>query len=437
MSVFAKASASRSRSLKAVLGGVAILSASALVLSGCAAAEDDTTPTKPTETLELKIGTVLPQTGSLAFLGPPEEAGVALAAKEINDADLGVNVTVEYGDSGDVDNKAYATTVPKLLDSGVSAIIGAASSGVSKLFIDDVTGAGVVQFSPANTSPDFTTWDDNNLYWRTAPSDLLQGEVLGNLIAEDGNETLGIIYLNDAYGTGLEGVVNDVFTEAGGEVVASESFNAGDSSFDAQISAVTAEDPDAIILITFNEIYTIAPALAAAGFPSDKLYLVDGNLKQFGTDATVIDEATGTSATMPAGVLEGAQGTTPGPVLTDDFQTRLNDVWKAEGNSDLEDFSYAAESYDAVILIALAALAAGSTEGVDIAAKLQEVSGGSGEGKKVSDFAAGAQAILDGDTIDYDGYSGGVKFDAAGDPTEATIGIFKYDAENKFTRTNE
>ena len=437
MSVFAKASASRSRSLKAVLGGVAILSASALVLSGCAAGDDSAEePTKPTETLELKIGTVLPQTGSLAFLGPPEEAGVALAAKEINDADLGVNVTIEYGDSGDVDNKAYATTVPKLIDSGVSAVIGAASSGVSKLFIDDVTGAGIVQFSPANTSPDFTTWDDNGLYWRTAPSDLLQGEVLGNLIAEDGNETLGIIYLNDAYGTGLEGVVNDVFTEAGGTVVASEAFNSGDSSFDAQISAVTAEDPDAIILITFNEIYTIAPALAAAGFPSDKLYLVDGNLKQFGTEATVIDEATGTSATMPAGVLDGAKGTTPGPVLSDDFQARLNDNWVAEGNTDLADYSYAAESYDAVILIALAALAAGSTDGADIAAKLQEVSGGSGEGTKVTDFAAGAQAILDGDTIDYDGYSGGVAFDDAGDPTEATIGIFQYDAENKFERIN-
>ena len=61
MSVFAKASASRSRSLKAVLGGVAILSASALVLTGCAPAEDDATPAKPTETLELKIGTALPQ----------------------------------------------------------------------------------------------------------------------------------------------------------------------------------------------------------------------------------------------------------------------------------------------------------------------------------------------------------------------------------------
>ncbi len=431
MSVFAKASASRSRTLKTVIGGVAVIAASALVLSGCAPAEsEETGGSTETRDLTLKIGTVLPQTGSLAFLGPPEEAGVALAAKEINEADLGITIDVTYGDSGDTDNKAYETTVPKLLDAGVSAVIGAASSGVSKLFIDDVVGAGVIQFSPANTSPDFTTWDDNNLYWRTAPSDLLQGEVLGNLIAEDGAETLGIIYQNDAYGTGLEKVVTEIFEGSGGEVVASQSYNDGDATFDAQISAVTAANPDAIALITFNQIYTIAPALAAAGFPSDKLYLVDGNLKQFGTEA---DAEAGTPA-MPAGVVDGAKGTTPGPVLPDDFQERLNAAWVEAGNSELTDYSYAAESYDAVILIALAALAANSTEGADIAAKLQEVSGGTGEGEKATDFASAAQIILDGNTVDYDGYSGGVAFDEAGDPTEATIGIFQYDAENKFTR---
>ena len=258
--------------------------------------------------------------------------------------------------------------------------------------------------------------------------------MLGNLIAEDGNETLGIIYQNDAYGTGLEKVVTEVFTAAGGEVVESQSYNDGDSSFDAQISAVTAADPDAIILITFNQVYTIAPALASQGFPSDKMYLVDGNLKQFGTAATALDD--GTSVTMPAGILTGAKGTLPGPVLQDDFQARLDENWVAEGNDPLEDYSYSVESYDAVILIALAALAAGSVEGADIATKLQEVSGGSGDGEKVTDFAAGAQLIIDGTTIDYDGASGGVAFDDAGDPTEATIGIFQYDADNKFSRIN-
>jgi branched-chain amino acid transport system substrate-binding protein len=139
---------------------------------------------------------------------------------------------------------------------------------------------------------------------------------------------------------------------------------------------------------------------------------------------------------MPAGVVDGAKGTTPGPVLSDDFRERLNEVWTAEGNPDLTDYSYAAETYDAVILLALAALAANSVEGVDMAGKLQEVSGGSGDGEKVTDFASGAQLILDGETIDYDGYSGGVAFDDAGDPTEATIGIFQYDATNMFVRIN-
>ncbi|WP_193509466.1 ABC transporter substrate-binding protein [Cryobacterium sp. BB736] len=426
MSVFAKAKASRSKSLKSVLGGIAMVGVGALVLAGCTPTENPDGPSGPTEQLTLKIGTLLPQTGSLSFLGPPEEAGVALAAKEINEANLGITVEITYGDSGDPDNKAYATAVPTLLSAGVSAIIGAAASGVSKLVIDQITGAGVIQISPANTSPDFTTWDDDGLYWRTAPSDLLQGEVLGNLVAEEGASSLGMIVINDAYGTGLEKVTAETFENAGGTVVATEYFNDGDTNFSAQISTVLAQDPDAIALITFDQAYTILPALKDQGYDMSKVYLVDGNTKQFGAD-------------LPAGTVEGATGMAPGPSLADDFQDRLNDAWQTEldGAEPLSDFLYAAESYDAVMLLALAALAAGSTDGADIAAKLQEVSGGGDDpGEKATDFASAAQIILDGGKVDYDGYSGGIKFDDAGDPTDATIGIFKYGADNMHTRTN-
>jgi branched-chain amino acid transport system substrate-binding protein len=404
---------SRSR----VLGGIAIAAASALVLAGCAGAA---TETPAAADLTLKIGTVLPQTGSLAFLGPPEEAGVAYAVQQINDAAAGITVDVTYGDSGDTDNKAFETTVPKLLDSGVSVIVGAAGSGVSKLFIDQVTGAGVLQISPANTSPDFTTWDDNGLYFRTAPSDLLQGEVLGNLIAADGAETLGIIYLNDAYGTGLEAATTASFEAAGGKVVASESFNTGDSTFDSQISAIVATDPAAIAAITFEEFKTIAPALIAAGYPASKIYLVDGNLSNYG-------------ATVPVS-LEGAKGTLPGGVLDAGFKTAVSDNWVAAGNAALEDFSYAGEAYDAVILVALASLAAGSTNGVDIAAKMQEISGG--DGTVCTSFADCAALINEGTAINYDGVSSKITFDENGDPTEATIGIYQYGADNMYARIN-
>ncbi len=420
MSVLVKATASRSRSLKSILGGVAIVGVSALVLSGCApAATDSGSTTGPREPLTLKIGTILPQSGTLAFLGPPEEAGVALAVKEINEADLGITVEVEYRDSGDTTTDTATVSVTDLLSLDVNAIVGAASSGVSKTVIDQITGAGVVQFSPANTSIDFTDYADDGLYWRTAPSDVLQGEVLGNLIAEDGVQNLGIIELNDSYGTGLTKKITETFEAAGGTVVASPLFNTGDTVFTTQISEVIAANPDAIALVTFDEAKIIVPALRGAGY-TGPLYFVDGNLADY-------------SAVFSAGAVDGAKGTLPGldTGKLGDFTDRLKEIDPA-----LVEFAYAAESYDAVVLLALAALAANSVDGKDIASKLQEVSGGSGDGTKATDFASAAQIILDGGVVDYDGYSGPITFDENGDPTEATIGIYQYGPDNTYKRIN-
>ena len=422
MSVFVKAKASRSKSLKSIVGGIAIVSAATLALAGCATAAEPAESAAPAgEELTFKIGTALPQTGNLAFLGPPEEAGVAYATSQINEAsaDTGLTVKVTYGDSGDTDNKAYETEIPRLLGEDVTAIIGAASSGTSLQFIDQVVGADVIQFSPANTSATLSTYDDNGLYWRTAPSDVLQGEVLGNLVAEDGNQTLGMIVLNDSYGTGLAGFVKEAFEAAGGEVVAEPTYNTGDTSFDSQISEVLAADPDAIVLITFEEVTTILPGLAS--FPSDKLYFVDGNLANFGTD-------------IAAGSVTGAKGTLPGLSIDtiSEFTDALQEFTLADGKPELTEFSYAAESYDAVILLALAALEAGSIAGPDVAGKLQEVSGGSGDGETCTTFAECADIILGGGTADYDGISGKVTFDENGDPTDGSVGIYQYGEDNTY-----
>jgi len=396
---------------------VATLAAAALVLSGCAATGDGGAAGGE---LTLKIGTALPQTGNLAFLGPPEEAGVALAIKEINEADKGVQVEVTWGDSGDTDNKAYETEIPRLLNAGVNAIIGAASSGTSLQFIDQVVGAGVIQFSPANTSAALSTYDDKGLYFRTAPSDVLQGEVLGNLIAADGHENIAMIVLNDSYGTGLASFVTEAFEAAGGKVLAAPTYNTGDTNFTSQIAEVLATDPDAIVLITFEEVKTIIPGLS--GFPSDKLYFVDGNLANF-------------SDSFEAGTLTGAKGTLPGLDIETipEFLTKMNDNWVAEGNADLESvYAYGPEAYDAVVLLALSALAAGSVEGVDMAGKLQEVSGGSGSGTKCTSFAECADIINGGGVADYDGVSGPITFDENGDPTEASIGVYVYQDDNTY-----
>jgi branched-chain amino acid transport system substrate-binding protein len=397
---------------------VATLAAAALVLSGCAVPGNGGAAGGE---LTLKIGTALPLTGTLAFLGPPEEAGVALAVADVNSANKGITLDVVYGDSGDLDNKAYETEIPRLLSAGVKAILGAASSGVSLQFIDQVTGAGVIQFSPANTSPTFTTYDDGGLYFRTAPSDLLQGEVLGNLIADDGHETLGILTLNDAYGTGLRDATKATFEKAGGKVVTAPLFNSGDAQFTSQINELLAAAPDAIVIIAFDETKTIMPGLVGQ-FPSENIYFVDGNLANYSTD-------------FPAGTLTGIKGTLPGLDIDSiaDFTKRMNDNWVSLGNPDLGGvYAYGPESYDAVVLLALASLAAGSTDSAAIAGKLREVSGGSGNGKKCFSFAECADIINGGGIADYDGVSGPITFDENGDPTEAEIGVYIYKDDNTY-----
>ncbi|MFJ4253344.1 ABC transporter substrate-binding protein [Microbacterium sp. NPDC090003] len=408
-----------------IFAGIALVSASALVIAGCSSTPSDDSSSggeKPATDLTLKLGSLLPKTGSLAFLGPPMESGVGLAVEEVNAAEAGITIDLTSEDEGDTDTKAYETSIEKLRNADVSAIVGAAASGVSKLVLDGNVSAGILQISASNTSPDFTAWEDDGLYFRTAPSDLLQGEVLGNLIAEDGAKTLGIIYQNDAYGTGLNDALTTTFEGTGGEVVESVSFNVGDAQFDAQVESIKAQNPDAVAIVSFEQFKTIAPLLVNAGISADKFYMVDGNLSDYGDEISVS--------------LEGAQGTKAGPALEDDFTDRLQESWTAAGNPEVKDFTYAAEAYDAVILVALASLAAGSTEGADIAAKMQEVSGGSGEGEKCTSFAECAEIINGGGTADYDGYSGDVTFDENGDPQGATIGIYKYVAGNTIERTN-
>jgi branched-chain amino acid transport system substrate-binding protein len=416
MSVFTKAAS-----------GIAILAASALVLSGCAAAEEEAATTEETtsaavESLALKIGTALPVTGNLAFLGPPEEAGVLLAQADINAAAAGIDLEVVFGDSGDTDNKAYETEIPRLLNEGVSAIVGAASSGVSFQFIDQVTKeAGVIQISPANTSPNFTDYDDDGLYFRTAPSDVLQGEVLGNLLAADGHAAVAMIVINDAYGTGLRDNATAAFEAAGGTVVATPSYNVGDTNFASQINEMLAEKPDAIVVLAFDETKTIVPALIDAGFSNADLYFTDGNLADY-------------SADFEPGLIEGSKGTLPGPpsdTISDDYKTRANELWVANGGEDLTSWAYSTESYDAVVLLALAALAAGSTDPAEMAAKMSEVSGYTGGGTKCTTFAECAAIINDGGVADYDGLSGGIALNEAGDPTETSIGIYQFDGDNR------
>lgn len=217
----------------------------------------------------LIIGTLLPLTGSLAFLGPPEVAASVLAIDDINAAGgvLGAPVELIEGDSGDTTTDTANQTVDRLLQGGVNAIIGAASSSVSLTVIDTITQAGVVQFSPANTSDQFTEYADNDLYFRTAPPDVLQARALADVILADGNTSVGILALNDPYGTGLaentqENLISDGVPE---ENILVTIYDPTATSFRTEVADMVELNPDAIVVIGFEESSRIITEMNAQG----------------------------------------------------------------------------------------------------------------------------------------------------------------------------
>lgn len=230
----------------------------------------------------LKIGSLLPETGSLAFLGPPEFAGVEYAIDVINKAGGVLGKPVEYvqGDSGDTSTDTASVTVDRLLGEGVDAIIGAASSSVSLTVIDKITAAGVIQFSPANTSLKLSTYADKGLYFRVAPPDDLQGSVLAEIIAGDGNASAYILALDDAYGTSLANVVEEVLKASGVTVLGKKIYDPAATTFDAEVGEIVAANPDAIVLITFDEGSRILRTMVEQGIgpKAKKVYGVDGNM---------------------------------------------------------------------------------------------------------------------------------------------------------------
>lgn len=413
MSAFAK----RSAASRAVSVGskTLALGAGVLLLASCAGGPTaETSEPAAAGDGTLFVGSILPETGTLAFLGPPEFAGVDLAVQDIQATDFPFEVTVQHEDSGDSSNTEIASqSADLLIDAGADVVIGAASSSVSLAFIDKLVEAGIVQISPANTSPEFTDYPDEGYYWRTAPSDVLQGQVLGNLMMQEApGSNIGMIVLNDSYGLGLAENAQAAIEAAGGTVVANEQFNTGESNFAGIVSTVLEAEPDAIAMITFEEWKSLLPELVdVQGFPADQVYWVDGNLSN---DADQLD--------FP---ITGSKGTLPGTPASEELQARLLEI-----DPELTDFSYAPESYDAVIVAALAAAQGGSDDSDVIKENLQSVSAG---GTVCTEFAECLDLINAGEDIDYDGASGPIEFSDAGDPQKAVIGIYEYGDDNHYS----
>ncbi len=279
-------------------GAVAVAAAAAMALAGCSSGSDSDKaaescdPTQatvaapgPVRTDPLNIGTLLPETGSLAFLGPPMAAGVKLAVNEINanGGVLGKPVKLTTGDSGDTTTDTASATVDRELAAGTQVIVGAASSAVSLKVLDKIASAGAVMFSPANTSDQFTCYKDQGMYFRTAPPDTLQSQALAQTMAADGVQRVSILALNDPYGTGLAANTKKNL-EAGGipaDQIQTIIYDPNAQSFNAEIDQIKDFKPDGVAVIGFEETSKIITRMHEVGIgPSDgvMVYGTDGNM---------------------------------------------------------------------------------------------------------------------------------------------------------------
>jgi branched-chain amino acid transport system substrate-binding protein len=385
------------------------------VLAGCTAVAPEPTPT-PRDDLSMTIGALVPDTGVLAGFAPGMRAAVQLAVDDVNSSGGPLTLEVQYADSGDNSTDTGLTSFASLLELEINGLVGPLGNGVGKKIIQTVVDAEIPMISPANNATDFTTFADDDFYWRTAPACTLEGDVLAQQVADSGATTAGVLSQTETCGQALTDAVTLGLERRGVEVAASASLDAG-GTIDAAVAAFAEAKPDAVVVVTSQAKATIAP-LNAAGFLGEQMFFLGLPPGDYTAD-------------FAAGVLKDAVATLPGPDLPSlsDFTDRLREL-----DDGLVEFSYTPETYDAVILLALAAVEANSVKGPAIAGALREVSGGTGKGEPCTSFEDCVDIILAGGTPDYEGVSGSIAFDDHGDPSGAVIGVFRADRDNVFER---
>jgi neutral amino acid transport system substrate-binding protein len=391
-------------------------SASASTTAKVAAPTDCPSGSDPAK--QFKLGTFLPLTGSLAFLGPAAISGGGLAIQDINAAG-GVNgqkaCTIST-DSSDADNATIGSTnVKKLLQSRVSAILGAESSSVSLNVLPTVSASNTVMFSPANTADELS--GASKWYFRDAPPNSVEGNALGKQIVADGFSKVGMLVFNDPYGTNLRDSTQKAIESAGGTVVygatgKNQEFPSKETNFQSIVGQLKAANPDAIVVIAFDQTKQIIPAMVSAGLSLKHTYFVDGNLNDYGTE-------------FPKGTLDGVTGSTQGVNANAAFKSKAQAWYTQHGGATITSYSYGPEAYDGVTLMALAAQKGGDSSSATIQKNLLAVSGANG-GTVCKSYADCLALLKQKKPIHYEGLSGIGPLNAKHDPSTGYISIYKY-----------
>ena len=206
------------------------------------------------EAAEIKIGVMMGFTGPIESLTPDMAAGAELAIGEVNDSKAllgGAAVTPVRGDTTCVDAAAATAATERLITSDrVNAVVGGDCSGVTTAILQNVAMPnGVVMISPSATSPVLSTLEDNGLFFRTAPSDARQGQVISAVLKERGVGAIAVTCTNNDYGKGLADSIATNFRAMGGAVTIAAAHEDGKGDYSAEVAALAAAGGGDVLVV--------------------------------------------------------------------------------------------------------------------------------------------------------------------------------------------
>ncbi|MEM9009830.1 MAG: ABC transporter substrate-binding protein [Pseudomonadota bacterium] len=341
---------------------------------------------------EVKVGIILGFTGPIESLTPAMADGAELAFKEASDSGQllgGTTIVPIRADSTCIDSAAATAAAERLVTAeNVAAIMGADCSGVTTAVTSNVAVPnGVLIISPSATSPALSTIEDNDLFFRTAPSDARQGAVLSSILMDKGISEVAVTYTNNDYGKGLSDAFAENYEAAGGTITINAPHEDGKGDYSAEVGALSAAGGDMLVVLGYADqggVGIIRTSVDTGAF--DTFALGDGMFADSLLEA-IGDGLEGTVGSVPWSQGDGAEA----------FLT------VAEAGGVDASGAFVRESYDAAALIALAMQAAGSSDRAAIAAEVLNVANGPGEPILPGELAKGLEILAGGGEIDYVG----------------------------------
>jgi branched-chain amino acid transport system substrate-binding protein len=341
---------------------------------------------------DIKMGVLLGFTGPLESLAPAMAQGAEMAMKEVSDSGKllgGDTVTPVRGDSTCVDAAAATAAAETLVTTdGVKGILGAMCSGATTAALQNVAMPnGIVMISPSATSPALSTMDDDGLFFRTAPSDARQGEVMSDELMEKGLKSVAVTYTNNDYGKGLADSFETAFKAAGGTVTISTAHEDGKGDYSAEVGSLASAGGDALVVAGYVDqggSGVLRGALDSGAF--ETFVFPDGMVSQ------TLEDNFGSEINGSFGQLPDSEG--------QGMQTYLSMAEAAgyDGSS-----AYSGGAYDGAALMLLAMQAAESTDPSVYKDKIMEIANGPGEKIYPGELAKGLELIAAGTAIDYEG----------------------------------